>query len=267
MIDLTSLFRLFKFDRQSNNTVFIQDSKVKNKVLAIELLQTMQWSKLRWDDSWEEIIELDSLLPEVGHQYRVQLTENENSTKNGRAFILWQPPHSDLNGWWDKRPSEILKSYIIEGILTNRSSVFQTCEIIFDFQVTKLTKLTNYFSSTFKNNSFYTPYFLKYDNVLEADWRDSQSPVKYKFNSYIYLSAGVSEATLETILSYNGDRLYMHYLANLYHLSNYETIITSYCLNGNEQKLFESIIARSTEIIDTSHESLSNSQIHGAEYW
>lgn len=267
MKSLNNLITLFQYNKRKSNAVYEENLMIGNEVKGIELLQTMQWSKLHWDDSWEEIIELDSLLPKVGEQYRVQLTENEKSTKDGRAFILWQPPHSELNGWWDKRPSEIFKSYVIEGTLSNRSSVFQTCEILFDFKVTSYKKLIDYFSKINDINASYIPYFLRYDSVLEADWTYSQSPMRYELDGYIYLSVGVSEATLETILSYDNDRLHMHYLANLYHVSNYETIIINYCLNDREQKLFESIVSRATEIIDTSAESLTDNQIHGAQYW
>ena len=102
--------------------------------MAIELLQTMQWSKLCWNESWEEIIELQTLLPKVSKQYPIKLRENEKFAKEGQAFILWQPPQSELNGWADKSPSEILKSYILKGILTNRNSDYETHDITFDFE-------------------------------------------------------------------------------------------------------------------------------------
>ena len=49
--------------------------------------------------------------------------------------------------------------------------------------------------------------------------------------------------------------------------SNYETMITRYYLNYEEQKLIESIIEQAVEIIDNSMDTLEGNQIHGAEYW
>ena len=84
--------------------------------MSIELLQTMEWSKLCWDQSFEEIMSLDLILPKTGEIYSVRFEENEDFVREGSAFILWQPPHSELNGWDDKRPSEITKKSFDDNI-------------------------------------------------------------------------------------------------------------------------------------------------------
>lgn len=98
-INLENLFSFFRSHKE------LEHKRAK----AIQILQTMQWSKL----CWEEVIKLDSLLPKVGKTYPIKLDENEDYAEEGKAYILWLPPHSELNGWWDKRPSKILKSYVL----------------------------------------------------------------------------------------------------------------------------------------------------------
>jgi hypothetical protein len=90
--------------------------------MSIELIQTAQWTQLCWEMSWENIIEIETILPKIGETYSIKIEENEDFAKEGKAFLLWMPPHSELNGWYDKRPSEILKSYVLEGVIKNQSS-------------------------------------------------------------------------------------------------------------------------------------------------
>lgn len=93
----------------------------------IYLFQTMSWTKLNWDLSWSEKISLSELLPKVNHSYPIELgKENKDYAKEGKVYFLWQPPHSELNGWYDKRPSEILKSYIATIILLRYSRLKQS---------------------------------------------------------------------------------------------------------------------------------------------
>ena len=55
------------------NLVNLNNGKKLDKsiTMTIKLLQTMQWSKLCWDKSWEYTIELEDLLPEVGKKYPI----------------------------------------------------------------------------------------------------------------------------------------------------------------------------------------------------
>jgi hypothetical protein len=110
--------------------------------MSIELIQTMQWTSLCWENSWENIVELDNVLPKIGNVYPVKIQNNEDFAKEGKAFILWQPPHSELNGWDDKRPSEILKSYVLDGLIKNTSPN----GLEFDFEVNDRIRLINLFS-------------------------------------------------------------------------------------------------------------------------
>lgn len=50
-INLANLFDFFRSHKEPEN----EHEK------SIQLLQTMQWSKLCWDESWEEVIALEGL--------------------------------------------------------------------------------------------------------------------------------------------------------------------------------------------------------------
>ncbi|MDY6481936.1 hypothetical protein SKM54_05685 [Acinetobacter faecalis] len=84
----------------------------------IELLASANWSRISWKLSWEPIIKLDELLPRVGERYQISLKDSEaRHTENGRYYLLWLPPHSELNTLYD-RPTEVLKSCVIEAELS-----------------------------------------------------------------------------------------------------------------------------------------------------
>ncbi|MGP9492709.1 hypothetical protein [Psychrobacter sp. AOP7-B1-24] len=256
-IKLTNLIGFFQSNKELEH----------NQTKAIQLLQTMQWSKLCWDESWEEVIALESLLPEVGKTHSIKLDENEDYAEEGKAYILWLPPHSELNGWYDKRPSEILKAYVLEGDLSNATSNYENREYFFDFQVTSRTRLIDCFVNIHETESVYVPYFLKYKDSLASTWENVQDLEKCKVGNYLYIHGVKPESSFELILSYEKEKICLHYSATLYHPADYETVITRYFLNDKEQKLFEKLIEKASEITDTSMNSLEGDQIYGAEYW
>ena len=235
--------------------------------MTIKLLQTMQWSKLCWDASWEDTIELEDLLPEVGKTYPIKFDDNEYYAEKGKAYILWFPPHSELNGWWDKRPFEILKSYVLEGTLSNPSSNYEKRKYFFDFQILECKRLMDFFfeESETKVSPLYE--IGQIDGSSKPQWQEAKSLQKFNLVDYLYLTGVESETYLELILSSKNNRLCVHYSAFLPMSSNYETMITRYYLNYEEQKLIESIIEQAVEIIDNSMDTLEGNQIHGAEYW
>lgn len=256
-INLASLFDFFRSHEEPAN----------EQAKSIQLLQTMQWSKLCWDESWEDVIELDSLLPEVGKKHPIKLEDNEYYAEEGKAYILWLPPHSELNGWWDKRPSEILKSYVLEGTLSNPSSNYEKREYFFDFQISERKRLMDFFfeASETKVSPLYE--IGQIDGSSKPQWQEAKSLQKFNLGDYLYLTGVESETYLELILSSKNNRLCVHYSAFIPMSSNYETIITKYYLNYEEQKLIENIIEKAVEIIDNSMDALEGNQIHGAEYW
>lgn len=235
--------------------------------MAIKLLQTMQWSKLYWDKSWQDIIELESLLPKIGQKYPIKLDDNEDYAEEGKAYILWLPPHSELNGWYDTRPSEILKAYVLEGTLSNSSSNYEKREYFFDFAVVNHARLISYFSNIPENGISPLPSVGQGDGSSRIQWQDAESLQKYQLGKYLYLSGVEGETRLELILSYEENKTCIHYSAALHYPAHYETVITKYFLDYKEEALFEGLIDKATEIIDLSAESLTDNQIRGAEYW
>ena len=83
----------------------------------------------------------------------------------------------------------------------------------------------------------------------------------------MYLHGVESESSFELILSYEKEKICLHYSAILYYPADYETVITRYVLDSKEQKLFEKLIEKASEITDVSMDSLEDNQIYGAEYW
>lgn len=235
--------------------------------MTIELLQTMQWAKLCWDKNWGDVIEIESLLPKVGEKYPIKLEDNEYYAEEGKAYILWLPPHSELNGWWDKRPSEILKSYVLEGTLSNPSSNYEKREYFFDFKILERKRLMDFFFEISETEISPLYGIGQSNGSLKPQWQEAENLQKYNLGDYLYLTGVESETYLELILSYEKNRLCVHYSAVLPMSSNYESIITRYYLNDEEQKLIESIVCKTSETIDQSMDLLENNEIHGAEYW
>ncbi len=238
-----------------------------NQAKAIHLLQTMQWSKLCWDESWEDVIELESLLPEVRKTYPIKLDDNEYYAEEGKAYILWLPPHSELNGWWDKRPSEILKSYVLEGTISNASSNYEKREYFFDFQILERRRLIDFFFQTLETKTSPLYDVGQIDGSSKSQWQEAKSLQKFNLGDYLYLTGVEGETYLELILSSENNRLCVHFSAFLPMSSNYETMITKYYLNYEEQKLIENVIGKATYMKDDSMEALESNQIYSAEYW
>ena len=256
-INLANLFGFFQFHKEPEHA----------QAKAIQLLQTMQWSKLCWDKSWEDIIEIDSLLPKTSEKYPIKLEDNEYYAEEGKAYILWLPPHSELNGWWDKRPSEILKSYVLEGTLSNPSSNYEKREYFFDFQILERKRLTDFFFEALETKVSPLYEIGQIDGSSKPQWQEAKSLQKFNLGDYLYLTGVESETYLELILSSKNNRLCVHYSAFLPMSSNYETMITKYYLNYEEQKLIENVIGKATYMKDDSIEALESNQIYGAEYW
>lgn len=169
---------------------------VKMNRNKIELLASANWSRTNWDLSWESIIKLDELLPRVGERYQISLQDSEaQHTKNGRYYLLWLPPHSELNTLYD-RPTEVLKSYVIEAELSQgewineghsfgaeRSfsatiiSIRRVLEYLPEIQVIQGQKISKYFEC-----HPYRTEFLKWDNFCLFIVEDQYQHTELLFN-------------------------------------------------------------------------------------
>jgi len=232
--------------------------------MSIELLQTMEWSKLCWDLSFERIIELDSLLPSIGKTYPVKFARNEEFVEEeGYSFLLWQPPHSELNGWYDKRPSEILRSYVLGGTLKHKGS----SGLAFEFEVKARARLVDFFSRTDEQKQSPLAYIGHTNGLSTLQWQDAYGVIKSKVGDFIYLSGSECETLLEAILSFDNDRVCLHYSATLPNPSNYETVVAKYYLSREERIVFDRLLSQAKEVEDSSIESLDENHVYGAEYW
>lgn len=227
----------------------------------INLFQSMIWAKLRWDLSFAKKVKLSELLPQINHSYPIALEWNEDYAEEGKAFFLWLPPHSELNGWFDKRPSEILKSYVLEGTLTDSS--LDNCQ--FNFYLEKITPLTEMFDRVEEVNKSPLPLSGRTNGITCIVWEQSRSLLKAKVGSYLYLAGFECETILEAIFSLKQGKLYLHYSAYL-PPSGYETVVTKYCLNEKEGSIFKALFDKAEEIYEPEIENLSKYELQGAEY-
>ena len=232
--------------------------------MSIELIQTMQWTNLCWEDSFESIIELDTILPRIGEVYPIKLEENEDFAKEGKAFLLWQPPHSELNGWHDKRPSEILKSYVLDGVIKNASPN----GLEFDFEVNDRIGLIDFFSvASLDEVSPLSRIGGQPNGTSSIQWSEASYLLKAKVGDYWYLSGHECQTSLEVIFSYVGDKICIHYSATLHTPAWYETKVTKYFLDESENIVISDRVKKATEIFEPNKYTLQENQIYGAEYW
>ncbi|VEP15435.1 conserved hypothetical protein [Hyella patelloides LEGE 07179] len=225
----------------------------------------MSWAKLCWDLSFTEKVELSKLLPKINHSYQIVLEWEEYCPREGKTFFLWQPPHSELNGWFDGRPSEILKSYVLQGTITNYSLYSRE----FNFYVEKITPLTKIFDEVKEVNKSPLPSGLRpslFGYTSYISWEESRNLLKAQVGSYLYLSGAIPETDLEAIFSLKYGKLYLHYSAYLPPSAS-ETLITRYRLNEKEDRIFKALFDRAEEMHEPEVKNLSEHQVQGAEYW
>jgi hypothetical protein len=246
-----------------NDTDLNDDRSPQKDLMSIELIQTMQWTQLCWETSFENTIDLDLVLPKLGTVYPIKIQRNENFTKKGKVFILWQPPHSELNGWHDKRPSEILKSYVLDGSISNPSP----SGLEFDFEIIDRIGLFDFFSVVDLDEKSPLTYIGQPNGTFLIKWSNAHNPLKAKVGDYWYLSGSESEASLELIFSCIGDRICIHYSADLPVPGCYETKVTKYFLNEIEHQVINKLVEQATEIFEVNKFPLLENQIYGAEYW
>lgn len=233
--------------------------------MSIILLQTMQWTKLNWLNSFNPVLELKTILPRVGQRYPLTLSQNEAFPSEGTAYVLWTPPHSELNGWYDKRPSEILKSYVLQGNL----SASKPDGLNFHFDIQSIMLLTKWFDDVAVTtiSPLYTcgnsagPSFMLWDDCYPG------SLIKAKVGEFWYLHGVSDETFLEIIFSHDKETFCVHYSAYLPNPANYETQIVRYYPTQSELEVLKKVITCAATRTDNSGEQLSKDQVLGAEYY
>ncbi len=230
--------------------------------MNIEVFQTMQWARLLWEQSFQEVIELNNVLPIIGNTYPVEFERNEDHAKEGKAYILWLPPHSELNGWYDLRPSEILKSYVLQGELKGEREP----GVKFDFEVQNRMRLVDLFNTIDTTEKSPLTGIGQPDGSSVLHWSNAGNVCKAKVGDYWYLSGGVGETSLEVILSEQEQGICLHYSATLHTPAWYETVVTQYYLNKQEQKMFSRLIENASNIPPETDSEIDDKHIYGALY-
>ena len=225
--------------------------------MFIKVIDTVEWSRFNWDRSWEKSIDLDMLLPQTGIKYEIPVCFNQAPIENGTAYVIWKPPHSDLNGWSDKRPSEILKSYVIKGEV---KTLARNPERV-DFIVTAREKLTDAFE-----NLAETQDVLFHNSPHALGWHKVGQLKHARVGGYIYISGGDGETWLEAILSRDNEKLCLHYSAYRPGSSQFETVLLRTYLSGVDLEIIEKVIKKSVSVDDNSFSELTENQVFGAEY-
>ena len=225
------------------------------------ILQSMQWSKLCWDLSWNERIDLETIVPKVGNSYPIELTWNEDYTRIGFVEFLWQPPHSELNGWTD-RPSEIFKSFIIGGKLEISTRPGEK----FRLKVSSCTSLLDAIESYKSETEFELPACGLENGDSYVLWERAKNLSRAEIGKYIYISGTECETALEAILESVGADLFLVYHAYL-PPAHYETILTRKLLSGNELRIISQAIRNSSILEAHSEFELGTGEIQGIKYY
>jgi len=228
--------------------------------VVINVIESVQWSRLNWELSWQKTVELEKLLPSVGRVYIPTLNSYyQNRIVGGETHIVWKPPHSELNGWADMRPSDILKSFLVKGLIETQSNGSRT----FKLTVLHIEKLTDFFDNVNESAVMparYTPSTL--------DWQNADRLKKAQIGKFIYLHGAYGETWLELILSREQQRLCVHYTSYIPSSSpsSCETAITKFYLDKAEQAIVETALTNAEIIADHSNDELLENEVYGAEY-
>lgn len=225
--------------------------------MIIDVMDSVEWSKLNWDISFENTVDLERLLPQIGKKYELPIHFNQTSPKDGTAYIIWKPPHSDINGWYDKRPSEILKSYVIKGEIKTRPNNVGN----FEFTVSNRRILTTVFEKLDKTDDV-----LARNSPFSLGWHKAGQLKHALVGQYIYISGGYDETWLEAIVSRDNEKLCLHYSAYQPSQSQFETALIRSYLSGADLAVIEKVIKRSRLINDNSMNELLGNKVFGADY-
>ncbi|WP_162626594.1 hypothetical protein [Acinetobacter sp. CFCC 10889] len=228
----------------------------------IELLASANWSKTNWDLSWQPVIDLNELLPKVGESYEITLLGSEaDHTQNGIHYLLWLPPHSELNGF-DERSTEIEKSYVIKAILDKGDCLVnefsKQYEGKFIAKILAVNKLQDCLPSIqpSMNNSF-VGYF---NNLMDS------SIQYFSWNDNLYLSLHDEYITYELFFKKRGSA-FLLYFVNNWIWENYECYICRMILNEKQTKFISNFLISTNKLIPINQNQTEVNQVEGALYY
>lgn len=247
--------------------------------MSIEIILGMQWSKLNWELSWSSIVKLDDLLPKIGGKYflpdsahdpivkageryfkwKPLLSPEHTYIKEGVAYFIWKPPHSELNGWFDDRPSEILKSYVIKCNVSKDIEGKGSLQV----EVTGVLKLRNFFDEYVSEQSIST------FSAIPAPYKidDTRYVRQAKAGELIYLHGAYSGNTwFDIICSREGQNLTLHYYSQESTCGSPWAVIGRYLLNDEAKTTVESLKENAEIMTDNTSPDLRDYEVSGAAY-
>lgn len=237
---------------------------LKNNDKVIYLLQSVEWSRLCWNLIWEEKIKLDNLLPEVGCVYPVTLQWNEGIKKTSTVKFLWRPPHSELNTWQD-RPSEILKSYVLQGELCKVKPDNE--DLHYNFCVTKVTKFLDITKSVISSDVFHFPTCGLPNGSSFMLWEEVRNCTISRFGTLIYLHGTANETAYEAIIEIKNEDYFLIFHVYEHPPFDCETIITCKKLVGHDLKVMKSVMDGAQVIFEKNTVDLNLDEVQGALYY
>ena len=232
---------------------------IENK--KIELLCSANWSRLNWDRSWEPIIDLIDILPHVGEKYFIHLEDSEaEQTQNGTYFLLWLPPHSELNGLCD-RPQEILNAHVIQAKITTGEWIkeeFYASERAFNTEIVSVKKLMDYVSSinitidgsfheTFKKEDYFETYYFVFDQYLYLKLYDQYLHYEFVFQ----------------IEPENYNLIFFQHFTSGY----FDCAITKIRLSPQQINWLKHLLNSSVLLKPIKNSDILTNQVHGADYY
>lgn len=230
--------------------------------MSIEALTTIQWSKFNWDKSWSSLVDIEDLLPEVGVSYALVADEATKRMRDGPAAILWKPPHSELNGWHDGRPFEILKTFVVFGQLKNRRGEKEA----FDFLVEHRRKLTDVFESEHEDILSPLSDLCTIPGNSTILWQDAEYLRCAVVGKYTYLCGSAIYTDMELILSFQNGQLCIHYASYKPQHGGYDSWVTKHYPGKLERSVLRSLLEKAEVIIENTKSKVPDGRVAGADY-
>jgi hypothetical protein len=233
-----------------------------------KLLQTMQWSKLCWESSWQETVKIADLLPKVGDSVKVTLDRDEDYAQEGHCHFLWLPPHSELN-YLSDRPYEFLKSRIISGCLSHPSRDTPTNgEVSFDFLVEAVDLSLTSIETMAATDSYTFPKMGVSGGSSVNLWEYGDYQIsKAIFGNYVYLDRSLGNGlNIEAVLEMRDENLYLIFLVTHTPVSC-DTEILKYRLSETERRFFSQAIENAQILEFEVNEDITEDEVQGASYY
>lgn len=227
----------------------------------IELLASANWTRTKWDLSWQSIIELSELLPKVGECYEITLQDSEaEQTQNGLYDLLWLPPHAELNGL-DDRPTEVLKAHVIKAELVEgewlRNEYGYLTEKKIRVKIISVHRIIEILSQLHVSN----------DKRLEGYFNLDRSKISYyEWDDYLYLTQSAEYVKDEFLFVKNREGYSLIFMNNSVSYS-YQCEVCKVELTPLQNIFIQNLLKMGEKLRPISQISVADKQVQGALYY